>query len=40
MWNGCEVDSETFVAILNEQNLEVEVVSLEKIMSSALLFKV
>ncbi|XP_065657176.1 uncharacterized protein LOC124810398 isoform X3 [Hydra vulgaris] len=25
MWNRCEVDSETFVAILNEQNLEVEV---------------
>ncbi|XP_065650141.1 uncharacterized protein LOC136087558 [Hydra vulgaris] len=30
MWNGCEVDSETFVAILNEQNLEVEVASLAK----------
>ncbi|XP_065648155.1 uncharacterized protein LOC136077872 [Hydra vulgaris] len=27
MWNGCKVDSETFVAILNEQNLEVEVVA-------------
>ncbi|XP_065645939.1 uncharacterized protein LOC136076513 [Hydra vulgaris] len=27
MWNGCEVNSEIFVAILNEQNLEVEVVA-------------
>ncbi|XP_065663636.1 uncharacterized protein LOC136085858 [Hydra vulgaris] len=27
-WNGCNVDEDTFVAILNKQNLEVEVLSL------------
>ncbi|XP_065656263.1 uncharacterized protein LOC136081875 isoform X1 [Hydra vulgaris] len=27
-WNGCNVDEDTFVAILNEQNLEVEALSL------------